>query len=129
MARKFTREQLNKAARERLNDDYVMQVEPAPEDGSEVMEVRPGEYRLLERTPARLEVTQLREPGPPPYRLYLVDDWDSDFQGSAGTPFATWEEAERAAKSIKPGHRGYVDNAAGINVLKVVHHPAKTISW
>lgn len=120
---RFTREQLNKAARERMSGgDEPMRVLPAPE-GTEVMEVRPGEYRLVEHIPARQEVTQLREPGPGPWRLYVTDDWDSDFQGSGGSQFDSYAEAERAAKAINPGYRSYVDNAAGMNVLKVVHHP------
>jgi hypothetical protein len=70
------------------------------------------------------EITQLREPGPGPWTLYKADSFDSDFAGSGGTRFDSWDEALAAAKDITPGHRSYLDNAAGVNVLRVVHHPA-----
>lgn len=53
----------------------------------------------------------------------MEDDWDSDFTGVSGTPFADWPSAERAARSIAPGYRAYMDDATGANVLRVVHHP------
>jgi hypothetical protein len=112
-------------ARDRLDNAPPMQVLESRGENTEVMPIKGG-WRLVEHIPAKLEVTQLREPGPAPYRVYTVDDWDCDFEGSAGTPFNSYEDAERAARSIPPRHRAYVDNAQGQNVLKIVHHPATT---
>src|SRR5437868_2481367 len=82
----------------RLGECAPMKVGPRAE-GDEVVQISENESRLRESIPARLEVTRLREPGPAPFRVYVTDDWDSDFQGSAGTPFADWASAEHAAKA------------------------------
>ena len=124
-SRQYTKAQMRAFARDRLENPEPMEVEPAPPN-TEVIPIKGGS-RLVEHVPAKLEITQLREPGPGPYSVYTVDSFDSDFEGAGGTPFAAWQDVERAAKSIKPGHRSYVDNARGENVLRVVHEPAKTV--
>ncbi len=70
---------------------------------------------------------RLREPGPAPFKLFVVDDWDTDFAPVPGTPFATWQEALAAAKATNPGYRAFVDNAEGYKVLRVINHPAKAV--
>ena len=121
---RFTREQLNRAARERLDGDYPMEVGPRAEN-TEVMHVN-GMTRLVEYVPPKLEVTQLREPGPGPWRLYKADSFDSDFQGSGGTRFNDWDAALAAVKDIEVGTRAYLDDSSGVCILKVVYHPAET---
>ncbi|HET7205493.1 MAG TPA: hypothetical protein VFI95_02835 [Terriglobales bacterium] len=101
--KRFTRGQLNAAARDRLDNPAPMKV---------VAYVPPK--------PA-LQITELARPGTGPYRVYEVDDFDSDFVGGGGTQYNTWDEALAAAKSAPTGYRRYVDNSAGMCVLKVVN--------
>lgn len=59
--------------------------------------------------------------------MYKVDSFDSDFQGGVCTRFNDWDLALAAAKAITPGHRAYVDDATGANVLRVIHHAEKSV--
>ena len=124
-SRQYTKERMRAFARDRLENPEPMEVEPRAEN-TEVMHVN-GMTRLIERIPARLEVTQLREPGTGPWRVYKADSFDSDFAGSGGSEFDTWDAALAAAKDITPGHRAYVDDSSGTCVLRAVHHPAKSV--
>jgi hypothetical protein len=99
----FTRAELNRAARVRLENPAPMEVgdhgPPKPE----------------------LQITELAPPGHGPFRVFTIDGFDSDFAGGSGTPYGTWDEALAAAKAVPTGYRRYVDNGAGVCVLKVIN--------
>ena len=125
--RRFTKAQLRRAARDRLENPAPMRV-TSPPPGSEARRVG-NEFRLIETKPAHLEVTELRPRGAGPYRLYVIDGWDSDFEGADGTSYSSFEAALAAAKEIGPGYRAYIDNGKGHNVCRIVHQPRERVCW
>ena len=72
-----------------------------------------------------LEITERGKPGVGPWKVYVQDDWDTNFAGVSGTPFADWASGECDARHCARLSRDG-DDGEGRAVLRVLHRPAET---
>jgi hypothetical protein len=126
MSRQYTKAQMRAFSRDRLENPAPMEHSPGPE-GSEVLRIG-NTSRLVEHVPAKLEITDLdRFPSYGPFRVWTVDDFDSDFRGGTSEEYLLWSYVMKAVNSLAVGHRLYVDDRDGRCILRAVHHPAQTL--